>query len=530
MKERNFEQLNLSKAIHKAIKDMGFEEPTPIQQGAIPLMLEGKDVIGQAQTGTGKTAAFGIPILESIDTNSKKPQALVMCPTRELAIQVAEEFTNLAKYKRGVKILPIYGGQSIQRQIKSLKMGVQIIIGTPGRLMDHMRRRTLKVNTINFVILDEADEMLDMGFREDMEFILKGTPDNRQTGLFSATMPKPILQITKQYQKDPVLVKVVHQKMTVPNVEQIYYRVKEREKVDVLTRLIDMYDPKLALVFCNTKRRVDKLVTQLQSRGYFADGLHGDMRQNQRDRVMDKFRNGVVEVLVATDVAARGLDVNDIEAVFNFDVPQNQEYYVHRIGRTGRAGRPGQAFTLVAGKSISKIKGIQRFTKTKIVKNEVPSLDDIEEAKSLNLLEKLKNTIENDRISHEIEMVEDFLDDEDISLIEISAALLKIVTKTETIQSEKSTNNFEFSDTGAEPGMARLFINAGKKQGFRAKDIVGSIANETGIPGKVIGAISIHNDFTFVEVPIENAKEVLSIMKNNSIRGKRINIEPANPK
>jgi len=529
MKERNFEQLNLSKEIYKAIKDMGFEEPTPIQQGAIPLMLEGKDVIGQAQTGTGKTAAFGIPILESVDASSRKPQALVMCPTRELAIQVAEEMTNLAKYKKGIRILPVYGGQSIQRQIKSLKSGVQIIIGTPGRLMDHMRRRTLKVETINFVVLDEADEMLDMGFREDMEYILKGTPNDRQTGLFSATMPNAILRITKMYQNNPELVKVVNQEMTVPNVEQIYYQVKERDKVDVLTRLVDMYDPKLSLVFCNTKKRVDQLVTQLQSRGYFADGLHGDMRQNQRDRVMDRFRNGVVEVLVATDVAARGLDVDDIEAVFNFDVPQNQEYYVHRIGRTGRAGREGQAFTLVAGRSINRIKEIQRYTKVKIDRNEVPSLDDIEEAKSLNLLEKIKTTISTERLSHEIEMIEDFLDD-DITLLEVSAALLKLLTEDNQTNIENDINKHDFVDTGGEPGMARLFINAGKKQGLRAKDIVGSIANETGISGSLIGAISIHNDFTFVEVPVENANEVLTVMKNNSIRGNRINIEPAKPK
>jgi ATP-dependent RNA helicase DeaD len=532
MQLTRFEDLNLSKEIHRAVKDMGFEEPTPIQLGAIPHLMMGRDVIGQAQTGTGKTAAFGIPILEKVDPSFKKPQALILCPTRELAIQVAEEITKLAKYKKGIKILPVYGGQSIQRQIKSLKAGVQIIIGTPGRVMDHMRRRTLRVETINYVVLDEADEMLDMGFREDMETILENTPIERQTALFSATMPKAILDITNEYQNEPEFVKVVHQKMTVPNVEQLYYQVKEKEKVDVLTRLIDMYDPKLSLVFCNTKRRVDELVTQLQSRGYFADGLHGDMRQNQRDRVMDQFRNNVVEVLVATDVAARGLDVDDVEAVFNFDVPQNQEYYVHRIGRTGRAGREGRAFTLVAGKSIYKLKDIQKYTKTKIIRNDIPSLGDIEEAKTVKLFDKMMSTIKDERLRNEIEMIEDFLEDESISLLEVAAALLKMNNATSAEQKSDYSAEFgaEFKDTGAEPGMVRLFINAGKKQGVRARDIVGSIASETGIPGKVIGMIAIHNNFTFVEVPREHAQEVLTIMQNSMIRGNRINIEPAKPK
>ncbi len=528
METKNFKELNVSPAIEKAVKDMGFEEATPIQASAIPFLLAGRDVTGQAQTGTGKTAAFGIPVLEAIEPQKRRPQALVLCPTRELAIQVSEELARLAKYKKGVKVLPVYGGQPIQRQISSLKKGIQIIIGTPGRVMDHLRRKTLKINNLKFVVLDEADEMLDMGFREDIETILQETPEDRQTALFSATMPKQILDLTHKYQHNPEFVKVVHKQLTVPNIEQYYFQVKERNKLEVLTRLIDMHNPKLALVFCNTKKRVDELVTNLQGRGYFADGLHGDMRQNQRDRVMDQFRNGTIEVLVATDVAARGLDVDDIEAVFNFDVPQNEEYYVHRIGRTGRAGRTGQAFTLVAGKSIYKLKNIQRYAKTKIKLKNIPSLNDIEEARTAKVVKNIKQVLDQGHFNEQVKIIENFMNEEDYNLLDLAAGLLKIVMQPN--DNKELVKQEDIQDTGAEPGMVRLFINAGKKQNVRARDIVGAIASETGIPGKVIGAISIHNNFTFVEVPSQHAREVLMIMKNANIRGNKIAIEPAKPR
>ncbi|QOR34325.1 DEAD/DEAH box helicase [Clostridium sp. 'deep sea'] len=528
METKRFEDLNLSSDIVKAVKDMGFEEATPIQASAIPYLLQGRDVTGQAQTGTGKTAAFGIPLLEMIEPKARKPQSLILCPTRELAIQVSEEISKLAKYKKGIKVLPVYGGQPIQRQISALKKGVQIIIGTPGRVMDHMRRKTLKTDDIKFVVLDEADEMLDMGFREDIETILQDTSNERLTALFSATLPRAILELTRLYQKNPELVKVVHKQLTVPNIKQYYYQVKERNKLEVLTRLIDMHDPKLSLVFCNTKKRVDELVSQLQGRGYFADGLHGDMRQNQRDRVMEQFRNSSIDILVATDVAARGIDVDDVEAVFNFDVPQNEEYYVHRIGRTGRAGRDGTAFTLVAGKSIYKLKNIQRYTKTKIKIKDVPSRGDIEEARTAKLMKSIKEVLDNGYLKDQVKVIETFLEEEDYSLLDVSAALLKMVTQPNENKDDIETTTI--ADTGAEPGMVRLFINAGKKDNIRARDIVGSIASETGIPGKVIGAISIHNNFTFVEVPREHAREVLKIMNNSKIRGNAINIEPAKPR
>ena len=372
-----FEEMCLDTRIMRAIAEMGFEQPSPIQAQSIPIAVEGKDMIGQARTGTGKTASFGIPMLQRINPKDKNLQAIVLCPTRELAIQSANEIRKLAKFLYGIKVLPIYGGQEISKQIRSLKGGVQIVIGTPGRVMDHLRRHTLKPQTVDIVVLDEADEMLNMGFREDIETILGQLPEERQTMLFSATMPKPILEIAKRYLHEPEIVKVIQKELTVPKIEQYYYEVNPRKKNEVLSRLLDMYDPSLSLVFCNTKRKVDELVADLKGRGYFAEGLHGDMKQSQRDRVMNGFRNGRTDILVATDVAARGIDVDDVEAVFNYDVPQDDEYYVHRIGRTGRAGREGRAFTLVVGKEIYKLKDIQRYCKTKIRRQPIPSVNDV---------------------------------------------------------------------------------------------------------------------------------------------------------
>ena len=322
MEEVRFEDLGLRPEIMRAVKKMGFEEASPIQAKAIPVMMSGRDLIGQAQTGTGKTAAFGIPLLEKIDPKNKKLQAIVLCPTRELAIQVAEEIRNLAYYMHGIKVLPIYGGQEIVKQIRSLKGGVHLIIGTPGRVMDHMRRGTIKMEHLHTVVLDEADEMLNMGFREDIETILEEVPKERQTVLFSATMPKPILDITKKYQNHAEIIKVTKRELTVPNIEQFYYEVKPKNKEEVLSRILDIYNPKLSVVFCNTKKQVDLLVNGLLGRGYFAAGLHGDMKQAQRDRVMEGFRKGKTDILVATDVAARGIDVDEVEAVFNYDLPQ----------------------------------------------------------------------------------------------------------------------------------------------------------------------------------------------------------------
>lgn len=519
-----FEEMCLDTRIMRAIAEMGFEQPSPIQAQSIPIAVEGKDMIGQARTGTGKTASFGIPMLQRINPKDKNLQAIVLCPTRELAIQSANEIRKLAKFLHGIKVLPIYGGQEISKQIRSLKGGVQIVIGTPGRVMDHLRRHTLKPQTVDIVVLDEADEMLNMGFREDIETILGQLPEERQTMLFSATMPKPILEIAKRYLHEPEIVKVIQKELTVPKIEQYYYEVNPRKKNEVLSRLLDMYDPSLSLVFCNTKRKVDELVADLKGRGYFAEGLHGDMKQSQRDRVMNGFRNGRTDILVATDVAARGIDVDDVEAVFNYDVPQDDEYYVHRIGRTGRAGREGRAFTLVVGKEIYKLKDIQRYCKTKIRRQPIPSVNDVAAIKVEKLLEQAGELIATDGLGRMMDLLEEYLDGSDYSATEMAAALLAMQlgeTGTQTLPKE------EFGDTGAEPGMVRMFMNIGKKDRVRIGDILGAVAGESGMEGALVGTIDMYDNFSFVEVPQEYAAAVLEAMNHSKIKGRRVNMEPA---
>lgn len=525
-----FEDLELSNEIKRAIADMGFEEATPIQSLVIPHILKGSDVIGQAQTGTGKTAAFGVPILEKLDPEEKNLQAVILCPTRELAIQVAEELKSLSKYKK-TTVLPVYGGQPIERQIKALRRGVQIIIGTPGRVMDHLRRGTLQMSQVEIIILDEADEMLDMGFREDIEFVLKHIPKERQMLLFSATMSPMILGLTRKYQNDPVMLKVAHQELTVPAIQQIYFEVREKTKLDLLTRLIDMHHLKLALVFCNTKRRVDKLVSQLQTRGYFADGLHGDMSQNQRDRVMAKFRKGQIEILVATDVAARGIDVENVEAVFNYDVPNDEVYYVHRIGRTGRVGKTGRAFTFVSGREIYQLRDIQRYTKVKIEQRQIPSPSEVEEIKYDLFLEKLKEEIDIGELEKQVHLVEKLMEEE-YNSVDVAAALLKMYMAGNLSgkNDPNQTKANDYGDTGAEPGMVRFFMNLGRKQKIKAKDIIKAIRDVSGISSTSIGRIDVLEKFSFVELPVEHARKITSELQRKGIKGLRVNIEPANKK
>ena len=376
-----YENSGIDKRILRAVAEMGYENMTPIQKQAIPILMEGRDVIGQAQTGTGKTAAFGIPMLQRIDENDKSLQGIILCPTRELAIQAADELRKFSKYMHNVKMVPIYGGQDISRQIKALKGGVQIIVGTPGRVMDHMRRHTIKIQNVKMVILDEADEMLDMGFREDMETILGEIENEHQTALFSATMPQAILDITDKYQKDAKLIKVTKKELTIPLIKQYYFVVKNIYKEEVISRLLELHDFKRSIIFCNTKRMVDELAANLKNRGYQAEGLHGDMTQKQRDFVMNRFKNGSLEILIATDVAARGIDVDDLEAVFNYDVPQDIEYYVHRIGRTGRAGKEGMAFTFAYGRDLYRIRDIERICKTKMTEMRVPNAKQVMDIK-----------------------------------------------------------------------------------------------------------------------------------------------------
>ena len=408
----------------KGIQEMGFEKLTPIQVQAIPYLLDGEDIIGQAQTGTGKTAAFAIPALQKIDPDLRKLQTIILCPTRELAMQAAEEIRNIAKFMHGIKVLPVYGGQDISKQIRGLK-DVQIVVGTPGRVMDHMRRRTMKLDYVNMVVLDEADEMLDMGFREDMELILGEVPNAHQTALFSATMPQPILEIANRFQKDARLVRVAAKELTIPLVSQRYYRVKSHDKDAACIRLLEYYQPKLCLIFCNTKIKVDEVSELLKKAEFRAEGLHGDMSQHQRDVAMNHFRNGSTNILIATDVAARGIDVDNVEVVINYDVPQDNEYYVHRIGRTGRAGKTGRSFTFVSGRELFRLRQIERFCHTTIEERELPNASKVMKAKAEKYLNRSWELHGRDDIDLMKSYVERKMEEEGCDALELAAAMLK---------------------------------------------------------------------------------------------------------
>lgn len=425
--------------ILRAVADMGFETMSPIQEQAIPALLTGRDIIGQAQTGTGKTAAFGIPMIQSVDAELKKLQAIVLCPTRELAIQAAEEIRKLAKFMHGVKVLPVYGGQDISRQIRALSQGVQIIVGTPGRVMDHMRRHTIKTAYVKMIVLDEADEMLNMGFREDIETILKDMPEERQMALFSATMPKPILDITHTYQKDAQYIRVTPKEITVDTIKQAYYRINKKDKMAALCRLLDYYQPVRSLIFCNTKKMVDEMAEILKQRDYQAEGLHGDLSQHQRDMVMGAFRNGRCAILIATDVAARGIDVSGVDAVFNYDVPEDIEYYVHRIGRTGRAGKAGRSFTLVTGREIYKIREIERICHTKIKERKLPTPKDIMRVKAGAVLAQAMEVMEEKDLSALKASIETAAMEHGFSALDLAAAFMqmRVGDEPEEIKEEK---------------------------------------------------------------------------------------------
>ncbi|WP_292519613.1 DEAD/DEAH box helicase [Methanoculleus sp.] len=512
-----FQDLNISQQTLRAIEDMGFEEPTPIQMRTIPTILGGRDLTGQAQTGTGKTAAFGVPAIERVDPDSRETQVLVLSPTRELAIQTAEEFARLAKYHKGISILPIYGGQPIDRQFKALQRGVQIVVGTPGRVLDHLDRGTLSFAGVHLVVLDEADQMLDMGFREDIEKILDETPAKRQTVLFSATLPKPILDISKKFQKDPEFISVARREVTVPQIEQLYLEVRSRDKLEILSRLLDMYDPDLTLVFSNTKKGVDDLTTHLQARGYFAEGLHGDMKQTLRDRVMAKFRAGTIDILVATDVAARGIDVEDVDLVINYDVPQDIEYYIHRIGRTARAGRTGRAVTFVGPKEYFKLRTIQNYTKIKIARIPLPTQGDVEESRTRKLIDRVQHVINEGDLERYVNLVERIIA-EDYTSLEVAAALLKLELSGGPAERGQGLPQ----DIRPVPGLALLRIPVGREHQIRPKDIVGALAGETGIPGSAIGAINIYDTYSTVDVPLEFADQIVEGMKGKTIARVRL--------
>lgn len=519
-----FGQLSLSKKVLSAVSDMGFEEPTPIQAKAIPLIMEDRDVIGQAQTGTGKTAAFGIPIVEKINPSLFKVQNLVLTPTRELAIQVAEELGKIGRHKK-IKVLPIYGGQPIDRQIRALKMGVHVVIGTPGRVLDHLERRTLNLEHVRIAVLDEADEMLDMGFIEDIEAIIKNTPEERQTLLFSATMPLPIKRLAEKYMRSPDFVTISKENLTVPLIQQYYYEVTPSSKIDALSRILDFENYESVIIFCRTKRGADELSAGLQTRGYLAESLHGDLTQAQRDKTMRSFRFGQADILVATDVAARGLDIERVSHVINYDIPQDPESYVHRIGRTGRAGREGKALTLIVPQEYRQLRMIEKLVKSRIVKAAIPTFEDMMEQQKSMIDRTLRNILSEGNLEAyqaiALHMMKEF-DPVDITSAAIKHAFNQ---KGNEISDLDFTNNL--GNTGAKKGMVRLFLTIGRMQNLKPQDLIKSVSEETGISPKSIGDINIYEKFTFIEVPEDNALRVINIMDRLTINGKRISVQLA---
>ncbi|PTX58660.1 ATP-dependent RNA helicase DeaD [Melghirimyces profundicolus] len=523
---KSFDSFELDPLILKGIRDMGFEEPSPIQAECIPAVLRGEDVIGQAQTGTGKTAAFGIPLLEHVDTSRQKVQAVVLAPTRELAIQVSEELRKIGRPKR-VKTLPIYGGQPIGRQIKALKQGVHVVIGTPGRMLDHLRRKTLRLDDVETLVLDEADEMLDMGFIEDIEAVMDYLPESRQLLLFSATIPPAIRRLAQKYMKKPHYITVSRGEVTAPVIEQVYYRVLENNKLESLCRILDSEDVEQGILFCRTKKGVDELAESLSARGYLADGLHGDMAQQQRDRVMNAFRRGDIELLVATDVAARGIDVGTVSHVINYDIPQDAESYVHRIGRTGRAGRTGMALTLVTPREMKQLRSIEYEIAGDLEPRDLPSLEEVAERQQQVLQEQLDETIQSGELIPIFEeLVNNLTEKHDAE--KIAAAALHMAFSHRFKGGTDAV--YDFGETGASPGMVRFFINVGRNADIRPKELVKAIAEQAGIAAKKVGRINIYDRFSFVEVPEEAAPFVFEALRKTKINGARVNLEPARPR
>jgi len=522
----------LNENIQKALEEMGFTELTQIQKEAIPVIHEGKDIVGQSNTGTGKTAAFGIPILEKIDIDVKLPQAIVLLPTRELAVQVTNEFRKIGKYMDGVKTVAVYGGADIRDQITKLKSGAQIIVGTPGRVIDLIDRRVIKLSELKMFVLDEADEMLKMGFKEDIELILSNVDHPTQTLLFSATIPTEMVRIIKKFLKDPVSVKVMREGVTAKEVKQNYFLVKQSDKIEALTRIIDTYTPKLTLIFCNTKKSVDELYEKLIEKGYNCDKLHGDIKQSQRMDTLNKFNKGVIDVLIATDVAARGIDIKDVEAVINFEVPAKEDYYVHRIGRTGRAGREGSSFMLATAKEMKKIENIERYTKKPIRKRAVPTVEKVNEVKQDKFIRTITDIVENQELGENRTLAGRLLELGHDPEVIIAAMLKKLVTFDSSAERdlndvipEKKTSSRTKGSTRVLGDTVRFHINLGKKQGIRPGDILGAVAGECDIPGSDIGAIEVLENYSFFNVAKEHMDAILHRMEGAQIKGKDVTLE-----
>ncbi len=549
-----FKDLGFSDATLRAVTELGYEEPTPIQDQTIRLMLDGADVIAQAQTGTGKTAAFALPIIEKIDPRLRVPQALVLTPTRELAVQVAEAFQSYSKY-HSISVLPVYGGQPIDRQLRALSRGVQVVVGTPGRIIDHMTRKTIDFEAVKTVVLDEADEMLNMGFIEDIEAILKATSASRQTALFSATMPAPIVALSARYLRDAQQVTIKAEQLTVANIRQVYYEVGRRDKFEVLTRVLDYEAPTSAIIFCRTKLEVDAIGQRLNAHGHQAETLHGDLTQAQRDRVMARFRSGQSDLLIATDVAARGLDVEQISHVINYDLPVDPEVYVHRIGRTGRAGRSGLAISLVTARERRLLQVIQRLSGTGMERVLIPTVGDVITRRHERFKDSLRETLAEEGLEPYLVLVSEL--GEEHSPIDLAAAAFKMLLGVTTAPAEDSLSQPDPADQhrpddvgredrtpgrrrpggpaaakgrfDRERGMTRLYIDAGRNDGVRPGDIVGAIANEAEIPGKSIGAIEIFDHFTLVDVPSNASEQVMTALKRARVRNRAVKVSLARP-
>jgi len=584
MEKRPFAELGLSVEVLKAVDKLGYEEASPIQTAVIPHGLTGRDVVGQSATGSGKTAAFAIPVIEKVDVARRAVQALVLCPTRELAVQVAEEFGKLAAFKKGLLELPIYGGQSYERQYRGLAAGAQVVIGTPGRVMDHMQRGSLKLDQLKVVVLDEADRMLDMGFRDDIEHILGAVPEQRQLLFFSATMPRPIQDLIKRYSRDPAWVRIEAHAANAPQVDQIFYEVDRRSKVEALTRLIDLHDFRYGIIFCSTKLMVDELDEQLHARGYAVDRLHGDLSQMQRDRVMDKFRRRGFEFLIATDVAARGLDVDDLEVVFNFDLPNDAEDYTHRIGRTGRAGKSGRAITFVSGREIYKLQSMAHYARLKITRGRIPSLGEVEEAREESFVEKLRRVLDEKKFRSRDRIVDALLE-QGYASTDIASALIHLLQgggaaadspatpapvadkapkwvaekssakpkpasapvsaaapvaraesqpaakpteapRTQPAAAKPAKKSYERKPrTGREPGFVTVSFNVGSEHLITPADLVGKVAGVTRLPAAVVGAIDIHETHTHADVAEEAAATVIAKLEGVPLKG--VKLKPA---
>ncbi|MFO7680175.1 MAG: DEAD/DEAH box helicase [Chloroflexota bacterium] len=558
----DFSQLNLKPALLQAISDQGYTEPTPIQIEIIPLMLAHQDVIGQAQTGTGKTAAFALPMLQNLEPNQNQVQGLVLAPTRELAMQVAEATYGYGKHM-GVTVLAVYGGQPYGRQIASLKRGVNIVVGTPGRLLDLIQRGSLDLSGVRTLVLDEADEMLSMGFIEDIETILDKTPASRQTALFSATMPGPIRSLADKYLRQPQSVTIQRKQLTVASLDQRYYLVKEADKLAALTRLFEMEDITTALVFAKTRLGTGELANELSVRGFQAEALSGDLSQEAREHVLNRFRNNQIQVLVATDVAARGLDIDGISHVFNYDLPQDPEVYVHRVGRTGRAGRTGVAISLFTPREQGRLRRIESMTRQKITKGDLPTVEDIQKKREDALVEKMLVWLRRDRCTREKEIVTELVA-EGYDVAAIAAAALKLARVEEKQRPIARIGDVaEFDERaeqrndkrgrrdgngrsslnrparnpaakasgerrkpgGRETGMVRLTLDKGKTHGVRPNDVVGTLAYHADIPGKTIGAIRIQPQHTFVDVPEQFVTQVLAKSGSFQIHRQAVSVE-----